>query len=91
MKEKEMTIRELSTILQNKIDVSLESFVKYNDKLKAMTLEMEGLEKKMIVIIEDLEPVESLIYNQNPQLKRIFESLKRIHGKGENGIDSEVN
>lgn len=88
---KEMTVKELSSLLQKKINGYMESFIKYNDTLKNMTMEMEKLEKKMIVIIEELEPVESLIYNQNPQLKRIFESLKRVHGKDENGIDREIN
>ena len=87
---KEITIKELSEKLQNRIDSRMESFMEYHDKLKAITLKIEHIEKNMVAIITELEPVESLIYNQNPQLRKIFESLKRVYRKDENGIDREV-
>jgi hypothetical protein len=86
-----MTIKELADSLQKKIDAHIESFIKYHDKVKAMTAEIEKIEMKMFGIICELEPVESLIYNQSPQLKRIFESLQAVYGKEENGIDREIN
>jgi predicted nucleic acid-binding Zn-ribbon protein len=87
---KNMTIKEIADLLQKRIDIRLKSFTEHDDKLKAINNEIEELEKKMVVIITELEPVESLIYNQNPQLERIFESLKRVYGKEENGIDREA-
>jgi len=89
--EPEMTIKEIANLLQKRIDVRMEKFMEHHDKLKSITSEIECLEKKMYSIITELEPVESLIYNQNPQLERIFESLKRIYGKEENGTDREIN
>lgn len=82
---KEMTIKEIAALLQKRIDIRLKSFMENYDKLKAINLEIEQLEKKMVEVIVELEPVQSLIYNQNPQLERIFESLKRVYGKNENG------
>lgn len=87
---KEMTIKELSTLLQKRIDVRMEKFMEHHDKLKSITLEIEKLEKKMVEIIFELEPVESLIYNQNPQLEKVFESLKRVYEKEVDGIDREA-
>jgi len=88
--QKDMTIKEIAVLLQKRIDVRMESFMELHNKLKAITVEIENLEKKMIVIIRELEPVQSLIYNQNPQLENIFESLKRVYGKEENVIDREA-
>ena len=84
---REATIKELSDQLQKKIDIRMESFMEYHDRLKTITSEIEELEKKMVSLIIELEPVESLIYNQNPPLKKIFESLKRVYRKDEDGID----
>jgi len=89
--QKEMTIKEIAALLQKRIDTRMESFMELHDKLKAITIEIEKLEKKMATIVIELEPVQSLIYNQNPQLEKIFESLKRIYKGEENGIDREVN
>ena len=88
--QKDMTIKEIAVLLQKRIDARMESFMELHNKLKAITVEIENLEKKMIVIIRELEPVQSLIYNQNPQLENIFESLKRVYGKEENVIDREA-
>ena len=85
-----MTIKELASLLQKRIDVKMEAFMAHYDKLKAINDEIEELEKKMIPIIRELEPVKSLIYNQNPELERIFESLKRVYGKEENVINREA-
>jgi uncharacterized Fe-S cluster-containing protein len=87
---KEITIKQLALHLQKQIDVQLKSFNEHYDKLKAINTEIEELEKKMTAIILELEPVQSLVYNQNPGLERIFESLKRIYTKEENGDDREA-
>jgi len=87
---KELTIKELVEPLQKKIDKTLECFMGCRKKVNEKVLEIEELEKKMMSLVSNLEPVESLIYNQNPQLKQIFESLKRVYGEEENGIDREV-
>lgn len=86
-----MTIKDLAALLQKRIDIKMESFMESHDKLKAITVHIEELEQKMIVIIRELEPVESLIYNQNPELERIFESLKSVYGKEDNGDNRETN
>jgi len=86
----EMTTKEIANLLQKRIDIRLKSFNENYDKLKAINTEIEELEKKMAAIIIELEPVQSLIYNQNPHLERIFESLKRVYGEEENGIDREA-
>jgi len=88
---KEMTIKELALLMQKRIDIKLTSFMKYYDELKAINEKIEGLEKKMVAVIVELEPVESLIYTQNPKLEKVFESLKRVYGKEENVINREAN
>lgn len=80
---KEKTIKELAAQLQNKIDSALKAFTQNHDKVKALQMEAEELEKKMAAIVLELEPVQSLIYNQNPHLEKIFESLKRVYGEPE--------
>ena len=84
-----MTIAELSALLQKRIDIRLRCFNEHYEKLRIINNEIEELEKKMAAVIIELEPVQSLIYNQNPHLEKIFESLKRIY-KEENGIDRKV-
>jgi len=86
-----MTIKDIAALLQKRIDIRMKSFNEHYDKLKAINNEIEELEKKMAVIIIELEPVESLIYNQNPHLEKIFESLKRIYREDVDGIDREAN
>lgn len=86
-----MTIKELALLLQKRIDIRMKDFNEQHDKIKEIAQEIEKIEKKMFDIITELEPVESLIYTQNPGIERIFESLKRVHGKDSNGIDREVN
>ncbi len=85
-----MTIKELTVHLQKKIDIRMLSFMGNYDKLKAISSEIEELEKKMFVVIEELEPVQSLIYNQNPQIEKIFESLKRIYRKENDEADRKI-
>jgi 50S ribosomal subunit-associated GTPase HflX len=79
-----MTIKELAAFLQKRIDIRMKSFMENYDKLKVINKEIEELEKKMVTVIEELEPVQSLIYSQNPHLEKVFESLKRVYGKEEN-------
>ena len=81
----------MASTLQKLIDLRLQSFNQDYDKLKAINIQVEAIEKKMLEIIIELEPVESLIYNQNPQLEKIFESLKRIYKEDKDGTDREVN
>jgi len=88
---KDMTIKKLTDLLQKRIDGRLKCFTEYYDKMRAINNEIEELEKKMYVVITELEPVQSLIYNQNPSLEKIFESIKRVYGKEEDGVDREVN
>ena len=88
---KHVTIKEMASTLQRLIDLRLQSFNEDYDKLKAINTQVEAIEKKMLEIIIELEPVESLIYNQNPQLEKIFESLKRIYKEDEDGTDREIN
>lgn len=87
----EMTIKDIAELLQKRIDIRMKSFSEHYDRMKAINMEVEELEKKMYAILVDLEPVESLIYSQNPKLERMFNSLKNIYGKVENGIDREAN
>jgi hypothetical protein len=87
---KEMTIKELAILMQKRIDIKMTSFMKHYDQLKTINLQIEELEKKMIAIIIELEPVQSLIYNQNPHLEKVFESLKRVYGKEYNGTDRKA-
>lgn len=85
-----ITVKELANLLQKRIDMYLEYFMADYAILKSLYNQIEELERRMSVIVIELEPVQSLIYTQNPQLERIFESLKRIYGKDENGIDREA-
>lgn len=86
----DLSIKELTYQLQDKIDRHMDAFMDYRAQIKVMTDQIEHLEKNMFFIVTELEPVESLIYTQNPQLEKIFESLKRIYGKDSNGIDTEI-
>lgn len=90
MKTIDMTIRELAAILQKKVDVQVKDFMQHYDTLKEINNQIEAIEKQMIVIIRELEPIESLIYNQNPQLEKIFESLKRVYGKDDNADNRKI-
>jgi hypothetical protein len=87
---KEMTIKDLAALLQKRIDSKMSVFNENYDKLKAINIEIEQLEIKMHEVLVELEPVESLIYTQNPKLNRIFESLKQVYGKGNDGTDREA-
>lgn len=86
-----MTIKELTAMLQKRIDIRLKSFMDNYKKMKEINDEIEALEKKMFESVVELEPVESLIYNQNPSLEKIFESLKRVYGKEDNELNRETN
>jgi len=86
----DMTIKNLAGHLQKIIDSHMEHFMAHYNKLKAINTEIEEIEKKMVSIAIELEPVQSLVYNQNPQLEKIFESLKRVYRKDENGTDRET-
>ncbi len=88
---RELTIKELASNLQKRIDSRLRSFNESHERLKALHVQAEELEKKMAEAVIELEPVESLIYNQNPQLEKLFESLKRIYGKEQDGVNKESN
>lgn len=87
----DMTIKQLTDLLQKRIDGRLKCFTEYYDRMRAINNEVEELEKKMYVVITELEPVQSLIYNQNPSLEKIFESLKRVYGSTEDGTNNETN
>lgn len=90
---KEVTIKQLALHLQKQIDIHLASFNEHYNQLKAINSEIEEIEKKIVAIALELEPVQSLVYNQNPGLEKIFESLKRVYvyTKDEDGIDPEAN
>lgn len=88
---KDVSIKELATQLQNKIDTRMETFMEHYESMKTINKQIEELESKMAAIVIELEPVQSLIYNQNPQLQKVFESLKRIYAKEEDGDDREAN
>lgn len=88
---KEMTIKQITDLLQKRIDSKMETFMEYNNQLRQITVEIEKLEMKMISIIMDLEPVQSLIYTQNPQVEKVFESLKRVYRKEDNGTNNKIN
>lgn len=88
-----ITIKELAEQLQYKIDIYMEHFMADHILMQSLHAKIEELEKRMSVIVQELEPVQSLIYTQHPRLEKIFESLKRIYGKDENGnsiIDTET-
>lgn len=86
------TVKQLATALQGIIDSRMETFMEHYESMRAISKQIEEYEKKMFDIITELEPVESLIYNQNPQLQKVFESLKRIYiQKEEDGVNREVN
>ena len=85
-----LTLKQLSQVVQGKINAKMHNFTTHNDKLKYLYKEIQEIEKVMYLIVEELEPVESLIYTQNPAVERIFESLKSLYGKGSNGIDREA-
>ena len=81
------TVKELANQLQKRIDICLEDFMADYAIMKSLYNQIEELEKRMYAITVELEPVQSLIYTQNPELERIFESLTRIYGKDENEVN----
>ena len=93
---KEMTIKDIAALLQKRIDIRLKTFKEGCDSVKDKYLEIEQLEKDMSEIVFELEPVQSLIYNQNPGYEKVFESLKQLYRKDENEegkatVDRETN
>lgn len=86
------SIKELAGNLQKKIDERLAYFVRLGAKLKALNQEAEEIHKEMADVVSELEPVESLVYNQNPQLVPLFDELKRVYLKDdEDGFNTEAN
>ncbi len=83
-------IKEIADNLEKRIEERLEYLLADYIIMKSLYIKIEDLEKRMFAIISELEPVQSLIYTQNPELERIFESLKRIYGKDENEFDREA-
>lgn len=81
------TIKQLSTALQAIIDTRMETFMEHYESMRAISKQIEGYEKQMFDIIVELEPVESLIFCQNPQLQKVFESLKRVYLQKEESGD----
>lgn len=86
----EQSIQQLADTLQKQIDTRLKVFNENHDKLKALHEQAEELEKIMADVVLELEPVECLIYTQNPTLQKLFESLKRVYGKDNCGSDTEA-
>jgi hypothetical protein len=78
---KSLPFSDLSKIVHEKINVLMNSFTTYNNKIKSLYDEIEALEKNMYVIVAELEPVHYLIYSQDPALKSKFESLKILYGE----------
>jgi hypothetical protein len=73
-----MTIKEIADQLQKRINGKLVRLCELHGKTKQLAEEIEKTEKLMVDVILELEPVESLIKSQSPELAIIFESYKNF-------------
>lgn len=71
-----MTIKELTIQLETRISDHLNEFVSLSNKVKKIGAELEEAQHNMYKIVQELQPVEYLIRNQNPQMTAIFDLLK---------------
>ena len=80
-----MSIKELADNLQSAIDEKLAEFDKLQHKISEVAKQVEAMEEQMATIVFELEPVEYLVKAQNPKLETLFDSLKKVYGKENDG------
>ena len=76
-----MTIKELAEQLQDKIYQEIEAFCDMQKTIECIEEDRKktigSIREAMAVIAGNLEPVESIVFQQNPHLEDIFTALKK--------------
>ena len=80
----DMTMADLAAELQFRIDTEIGGYNRIQEQIRDLTNEIEGLERHQAQIVFELEPVESLVFAQNPQLQDKFLMLKKMFEKETN-------
>lgn len=67
---------ELSQKLEEEINVYMDEFNKLGKEIKELNQKVAEMHHQMFLIVKDLEPVESLVGAQKPELVPLFAALK---------------
>jgi len=70
-----MTIKELADKLQIEIDDKMEAFNVLGKEAKKLGQKIEKIHQQMGKLLQDLEPVDSLIRAQHPEKVQLFDAL----------------
>ncbi len=85
-----MELLELVKQIEVKINDRIDEFSKIGAQVKDLTKQIEDNHKKMYKIVVELEPVEYLVWQQNPKLCELFEALKDQHKAKETTLEKLV-
>lgn len=86
-----MNIRELAIKLQEQIDERMLTFIELTKQANSVKKTLDEIEKEMASIVFELEPVESLVRHQNPQLDSLFDNLKNTFQKDDHDKPTTTN
>jgi len=74
-------IKKLTYQLQKEIDKKMNEFAELGKLAKSLRKELDDIHLKMGTIVQDLQPVDSLIRTQNPEMCELFDSLLELTQK----------
>lgn len=72
-------IKNLAQKLQKEIDAKLSEFNTLGAEGKELLRQQDTLNKKMAVIVKELEPVHAIIFAQHPKLEGFFKTLEKYN------------
>ena len=73
-----MTIKKLAEQLQEQIDERMEVFTSMGKKAKEMQQKLSKLQVQMGKVLQELEPVDSIIRAQHPEKCELFDLLLKL-------------
>lgn len=78
-----MKIKLLTQQLEKEINKRMDLFMTHGKKAKELVQQTEQCYKDMHDILVELEPVEFIVRQQNPNMSELFDNLKRQYGTAE--------
>jgi len=75
-----MTIAELAEQLEVHINTRMDKFSKLGARVNELHEQAAQCQKEMYTLVQELEPVESLVKLQHPNLADLFDALKNEYG-----------
>ena len=76
-----MELKKLVELLEKRIEVKLDQFIKHAVSYEAYTSQAENEHQKMYDIMVELRPVEALVRQKNPTLNTVFDTLQKTFDK----------